>query len=160
MISLNKKQKGFFLIEVVIATALTASVVIFLLGLVQDTVEISATSLERTQASYLLEEGQEATKIIRDGSWNNVSSLVNGTTYYLSWNGSSWVLNTTASTIESFNRTVMFDGVYRDINDDITTSGGTLDTKTRKVTVLVSWITSTGLPKNESLVFYIADIRT
>ncbi|MCC7436640.1 hypothetical protein IT402_02065 [Candidatus Nomurabacteria bacterium] len=160
MISFNKKQKGFFLIEVVVATAVAATVVIFLLGLVQNTVRISAAALERTQASYLLEEGQEATKTIRDGGWSNISLLSNGTNYYFLWSGSEWTLNTTPSSVDSFTRTISFEEVYRDVNDDIASSGGTLDTRTRKGTVTVSWTTSSGSSKSESLTFYIADIRT
>ncbi len=155
----NKTQKGFFLIEVVVATALTATIIIFLLGLVQDTVKISQASLERTQASYLLEEGEEAVKTIRDDAWTNISSIGNGVTQYLSWNGSKWSFSSTDSPIDNFSRSIVFEAVSRDANDDIVTSGGTVDTRTRKVTVTVSWSTSSGV-KTESLVFYIADIRT
>ena len=155
----NKTDSGFFLIEVVVATALTATIIIFLLGLVQDTVKISQASLERTQASYLLEEGQEAVKTIRDDAWTNISSVGNGVTQYLSWNGSKWTFSSTDSPIDNFSRSVVFEAVSRDANDDIVTTGGTVDTRTRKVTVTVSWNTSSGA-KTESLVFYIADIRT
>lgn len=155
----NKTQKGFFLIEVVVATALTATIIIFLLGLVQDTVKISQASLERTQASYLLEEGEEAVKTIRDDAWTNISSIGNGVTQYLSWNGSKWAFSSTDSPIDNFSRSIVLEAVSRDANDDIVTSGGTVDTRTRKVTVTVSWSTSSGT-KTESLVFYIADIRT
>lgn len=160
MNSFLKIQKGFFLIEVIVATAITGAVVVFLLGLVQDTVEISASSLERTQASYLLEEGGEAIKTIRDDGWTGISTLSNVTTYYLSWSGTKWSLSTTPSTIDSFSRTIVFEAVNRDSNDDIVSSGGTLDSRTRKATITVSWNSSTGGSKSESLSLYLADIRT
>ncbi len=155
----NKKQSGFFLIEVVVATALAATVVIFLLGLVQDTVEISQRSLEKTQAGYLLEEGAEAVKTIRDAGWVNISSVSNGVDEYLAWNGSRWDFSNVNSMTDSFTRVVSLEPVYRDGNDDITISGGTLDTHTRKVTVTVSWTATTGV-QVESLTFYLVDIRS
>ncbi|MEK7227871.1 MAG: hypothetical protein AAB681_00765 [Patescibacteria group bacterium] len=159
MQSFSKTQSGFFLVEVVVATALVATIIIFMLGLVQDIVKVSQASLERTQASYLLEEGEEAVKTIRDDAWTNISSINNGVNQYLAWNGTKWTFSSTDSPIGQFSRVVVFDSVYRDANDDITTSGGTVDTRTRKITVTVSWNTTTGT-KTESLVFYIADIRT
>jgi hypothetical protein len=160
MNSFYKIQKGFFLIEVVVSTAIVAGVVIFLLGLVQSTVEVSANSLERVQASYLLEEGGEVLKIIRDGGWNNITSLVNGTTYYISWDGLAWSLSTTANTVDGFTRTIVFESVNRDTNDDIATVGGNTDTRTRKVNITVSWNNSTGQSRAETLSLYLADIRT
>lgn len=160
MIFFKSKQKGFFLIEVVIGTAILGSTIVFLLGLVQNTVEISQKTLERTQASYLLEEGVEATKTIRDDAWSNISSLLDNTVYYLSWNGTRWSFSTTASTIDSFTRTVTFDSVSRDINDDIVFSGGSYDdSRTRKATVNVSWQNFFG-SESESLTFFLSDIRT
>jgi hypothetical protein len=155
----NKTQVGFFLVEAVVATALSATVIFFLLGLVQNIVKISQGSLERTQASYLLEEGQEAVKTIRDDGWNNISSIGNGVTNYLSWNGTKWVFSSVDSTIDIFTRTVVLEAVSRDSNSDIVTSGGTVDIRTRKVIITTSWSTSSGT-KTEDLVFYIADIRT
>lgn len=151
-------NKGFFLIEVVVAAAVIATVLILLLGSVQNSVEASQRSLERTQASYLLEEGAEAVKSIRDGAWTTISALTNGTTYYLSWSGSAWSLTTTASAVDGFTRTVVFAAVNRNSNDDIVTSGGTLDSGTRKVTITTSW-TAASTAKSESMSLYITDIR-
>lgn len=159
MIQIQKKQSGFFLIEVVVATALIAGVLISLLGLVQNTVEVSQRALERTQVAYLLEEGSEAVKTIRDGAWTNISTLTNGTTYYLSWSGTAWSLSTTPSTIGVFTRTIVFSAVSRDANSDIVSVGGSADTRTRKITETVTWLAPSGT-QTESLVFYIADIRT
>ncbi len=160
MFKKQNKQLGFFLIEVVIASALAGGILISLLGLVQKTVDVSKRSLERTQASYLLEEASEAIKIIRDGAWTNISSLSNETTYYLSWNGSTWTTTTTPGVIDSFTRTVVLSAVSRDVNDDIVSGSGSYDDpKTRKVTVNVSWTAPSG-NQTETLVFYISDIRT
>jgi Tfp pilus assembly protein PilV len=150
--------KGFFLIEVVIAVAVITVVLVSMLGIIQDTVEVSQRSLERTQGAYLLEEGFEAVKMIRDTSWSTIANLSNGTAYYLSWNGTTWSLSTTPSQIGVFSRLIVFDSVSRDGNDDIVDSGGTTDTRTRKGTATVNWTTASG-NRSEQLMFYIADIR-
>lgn len=151
-------SKGFFLIEVVVAASVIAVVLVLLMGSIQDSVEASQRSLERTQASYLLEEGAEAVKSIRDINWSTITGIANDTTYYLSWSVMTWSLTTTPQTIDRFTRTIVFDEVYRDMSDGIVGTGGTLDTGTRKVTVSVDWSTPSGA-KSETLEFYIADIR-
>lgn len=150
--------RGFFLIEVVVAASVIAVILLLLLSSIQRSVDVSARSLERTEASYLLEEGAEAVKAIRDTSWSTISGLTVGTTYYLSWSGSAWSLTTTPSTIDNYTRTVVFTNVSRDSNDDIVTSGGTVDTGTKKVTVTVSWSPATGA-RSEALNMYISNIR-
>lgn len=145
------------MIEVVVASSVIAVVLVLLLGAIQNTVEVSQRSLERTQVAYLLEEGAEAVKLIRSQSWSSISSLANNTTYYLAWNGSTWVLTTTPQVIDTFTRTVVFSAVNRDGSSDIATSGGTLDVGTKKVIVTTTWVTPGGT-KSEQLSFYITNI--
>lgn len=156
---MKNTQAGFFLLEVVIASAVIATILVLLLGSIRNSVEVSQRSLERTQAAYLLEEGVEAMKAIRNQStgWTTISGLTNGTIYYLSWSGSMWSLSTTPSTIGSFTRTVVVAAVQRDADDDIAASG-TTDTGTKKVTVSVTWTTPSET-KVETLSFYISDIN-
>lgn len=166
MSTLQKKifsntTNGFFLIEVLVAASVITVVLMFLLGSIQDSVDASKRSLERTQASFLLEEGAEAVKAIRDDSWStNIKSLQDDTAYYLAWSGSAWSLTTSldASYVEdSFTRTVVFSPVYRDSQDEVATSG-TLDDGSRKVQITVSWPTNKET-KSEGLEFLIADIH-
>lgn len=157
MKNFSTTQHGFFLIEVVVASSIIAIVLILLIGSIQNTVEVSERSLEQTQAAYLLEEGAEATKAIRDTSWAQLAALTNTTTYYLSYNGTTWTTTTTANTIDRFTRTVIFSPVYRNGTDDIAATG-TLDTGVRLVTVTVSWSAPSG-NQSKTLSFYIANIR-
>lgn len=153
----KETQRGFFLVEVVVASSVIAVVLVLLLGAIQNTVEASQRSLERTQAAYLLEEGAEAVKLIRSQAWSSISGLTNGTTYYLSWNGSAWVLTTSLQKVDGFTRSVVFSAVSRDGNSDIVTSGGTTDSGTKKVTITISWVVPSGT-QTESLSLYIANI--
>ena len=160
---------GFTLVEVLFACAIMTTVILSLMLSAQKGITLSSKALRQTQASFLLEEGAEAVRSIRDNNWSTISALTVNTTYYLSYNNGTnvWTLSTTPITfIDSFfNRTVVFSDVYRDSSDDIASSG-TLDPSIKKVDVKVSWHASDGSSfsfsdgtNNEKhLYFYLADI--
>lgn len=155
----KKNISGFALVEVLIACSVLSILSFSLISATNKGINLSNVALRQVQASFLLEEGAEAVKVIRDSSWSNISSLNNNTNYYLNYNTTTntYSLSTTANTIDSFfTRTVVFSGVTRDSNDDISSSG-TDDVGTRKVTVTVSWI-SGGVTLSKSLSFYLANI--
>lgn len=164
MANTNKKnyKGGFSLIEVLIACVIISTSTFALMSASAKGNQLSVKAVRQTQASFLLEEGAEAVKSIRDADWANISGLTVGTTYYLSFNTGTnvWSLGTTpTSPVDSiFTRTVVFSAVNRDANDDIVSSGGTLDARTKMVTVSVSWTTSGGEASSKDLVFYLSDI--
>jgi Tfp pilus assembly protein PilV len=150
-------KKGFFLIEVVVATAVIATVLVALLGAITKSVQVSALALQKTQAAYLLDEGAEAVKFLRNGSWDSIANLEDGAQYYLLWNGNAWTLTQTPQSVDSFARSITVASVYRDVTGDIVETGGTLDAGTRKVLISVSWQSAAGAV-TETLPLYIADI--
>jgi prepilin-type N-terminal cleavage/methylation domain-containing protein len=157
----NNNSGGFTLVEVLIACAILSLCILALMTASSKGIQTSSQALRQTQAGFILEEGAEAVKTIRDASWSNISSLTTGTTYYLSFSTSTntWSLSTTPPpTIDSiFTRTVVLSAVNRDSNDDIASSG-TLDARTKKVTVTVSWPISDNTTSSKTLDFYISDI--
>ena len=159
MRNFNKHKAGISLIEIIIASAIIGSVFIVLLSSIQNSVRISARSLEQTQAAFLLEEGAEASKTIRDRGWTTVSSLILNTPYYLSWDGTEWSFTDTPVITDEFTRTVTFEEVLRDGDDDIVAVGGTADTGTLKGTVTVSWTTRENNIESESLIFYLTNLE-
>jgi prepilin-type N-terminal cleavage/methylation domain-containing protein len=158
----NQNKKGFALVELMVASAIITVMMFAITQAAQKGILLSERALHETQAGYLMEEGAEAVKTIRDTDvgastgWDTLSALTDNTTYYLSYI-SGWSLSTTPNTIDSFTRTVVFSPVYRDINDDITSSGGTLDTHIKNVTVTVSWPYA-GSTLSKTLSFYVVDI--
>lgn len=152
----NKKKSGFALIEILVACTIISIALIALVTSVQAATQLSRRSVENIQAGFLLEEGAEVTKIIRDNGWSGISSLDIGTTYYPTFSSNTWSLSTTPNTIGAFTRTVVLSAVYRDSNDDIASSG-TLDTGIKKVTETITWNSESGT-QTKTLTFYIADI--
>ncbi len=134
-------KKGLTVIEVVVASAVFAAAVVGIVGAYNYFSRVAYRNTASVQAAFLAEEGVEAVRIMRDSSWtNNIANLSNGVNYRLTWNGTRWGTTTAVSLIDNqFDRTVSFSAVYRDGAFDVVTSGGTLDTGTRKVTVSVAW---------------------
>lgn len=158
---LQNKNKGFTLVEILIACAIISGCIFSLMTASSKGIQTSTEALRQTQSSFILEEGAEAVKSIRDSAWSNISGLTDGATYYLSFSTDAnvWSLSTTPTPpIDSiFTRTIVFSAVYRDSNDDIASSG-TLDSRTKKVTVTVSWPVSDATTSTKTLDFYISDI--
>ena len=145
MKSINLKlDNGLTLVEVLVATSI---VLVFLLALFEvsnlylRTVFLNTGSVK---ATFLAEEGLEAIRFLRDSSWDeNIVPLSNGTDYGLVLESNLWQATTTNIFIDGiFERIMNLSEVYRDASDDIVSSGGTLDSDTRLVTVTVSWKTS------------------
>jgi Tfp pilus assembly protein PilV len=157
----NKNSYGFALVEIMICCAILSTITIALLSYAQKGLELSNLSLRQTQAIYLLEEGAEAIKTFRDDNWTNISSLTLDTNYYFTYDTSSgvWSLSQTPSMINGmFTRTVVTSSVNRDSNDDIVTSGGSVDTGSKLVTINVSWQDVNGESNSKALSFYIFNL--
>lgn len=151
-------QKGVGLIEILIAVAIIAT---SFFAITQISIVAMSSAQDRTDKIRALEyaqEGVEAVRSLRDGSFtNNISVLTFGSTYYAVISGGKWTLTLSNPGMldGKFTRTIVLNNVSRDINDSIVSAGGTDDPKTKKITVTVSW----GSPsKNTQLIAYITDI--
>lgn len=156
---LNNKTKGFMTIEVLIVAAIITVSTLAAMMVTQKSVSVSRQAFHVTQASFLLEEGAEAVRILRDNAWTNISGLTAGTNYYLKFSGGTWITSSTASdgVIGIFTRTVGMSNVNRDgITKDIATVG-TNDVGTKLITVTVLW-NEGGTALSKTLLFYIMDI--
>lgn len=131
-------KNGFGLIEVVVGAAIISAAFLGLMSAANVSFKILQKSSDNIKAGFLMEEGAEAVKIIRDSGWGNISSLSNGTDYYLIYNGATWATSTTPVYVDNFERKFVLSEVLRDANDDIS-SAGVADPDTKKVTISVSW---------------------
>jgi hypothetical protein len=103
--------------------------------------EGKAQQIERTRASSLVIEIQEALRSIRERGWDELAQYVNDTLYHPAVGGGVWTLATGSEALNGFARSVTFSEVYRDAAGTIVSSGGTLDLSTRRATISVSWTT-------------------
>jgi hypothetical protein len=152
-------QKGFSLAEAVVAVSLCLVVLLSLFGVWTMVLSYSLSGTARVQATYLLEEGVEVMRILRDDGWStNIAPINSEEDFYLEFDGSSWNISDTNQFVDAiFERKVVLADTYRDENDSITLSGGTLDTNTKKVTVSVAWF-SKGATTTRELSTYLTNV--
>ncbi|MEK7564166.1 MAG: hypothetical protein AAB510_01180 [Patescibacteria group bacterium] len=150
------KQRGSMMVEILVVAAILVATTIVALEVAHKSIYVARQSLHQSQAAFLLEEGVEATRIVRDNAWSQISGLSLSTNYYLSFSGGTWVLSVTPSTIGIFTRTVVFSSAYRDGSQNLASSG-TLDAQTKLITVTVSWLEGTQV-LSKNLKFYITDL--
>ena len=157
-ISTTKKQKGFLVVEILVAASIITLTILSATVVAQKSIYVSRQALNTTQAAHLLEEGAEAVRIYRDNAWANISGMTLGTNYYPVFSGGTWTFSTTVSTIGIFTRKVVVSNVNRDNSTkDIVTSGGAVDAGTKLVTVTVTWNDGTNVI-TKTLPFYITNI--
>ncbi len=137
-----KKQFGFSLIEIVIASSILLTTIVFIFSAFTLSLATSVKNTAHVQAAFLLEEGNEALRNMRDwGFGEHINSLANGTSYRLAFENRHWQATTTNIFIdEKFDRTFTLAEVRRDADHNVVTSGGSIDMGTRKVIVSVSWL--------------------
>ena len=150
-------RQGFGIIEILI-TILIISIALFsLLELYSFYIRVGSRNVKQLQAVSLAQEAMEATRSVKDESWNNISGLALGAAYYPAQSAgppAKWILNSGQQSISGFTRQVVFSKVYRDINDNIIDIGGTEDTGSRKVTADVFWQDG-GTSRDVKLVTYL-----
>jgi Tfp pilus assembly protein PilV len=154
----NFNNKGFMMVEILVAVSIIAVSILAVMAVAQKSVYLSRESLHIKQAGFLLEEGAEAVRVMRDNAWSNISALTPGTNYYPVFYGGAWILSSAEHTVGIFTRTVVVANVKRDIaTGDISVIGGVDDPGTKLITVTVSWPEG-GTTATKTLPFYIADI--
>jgi len=142
----TQTTKGVGLIEAIIvisvvsvafAAILSASVIFLRSGLF---------AADKVQALYLLEEGVEAVRHLRnEGYTTNIMTNIGSGVFYLDPSAGGWTITTTNTPIfGTFTRTLELEDVYRrNTDDDIVplTSGDPkyLDSETARLHVSVSW---------------------
>lgn len=142
----NKNHNsGFGLLEIIVGISVISISLFGLSSVSEISLRTMNEALNNTKASFLLDEGVEAVKSLRDSSWSlNIAPLTVSNFYYLSLYNSKWQATSSDNYIDGvFERKIVFESVNRNINDDIALSG-TADPDTRKITVYVSWKTRTG----------------
>jgi len=153
----NKKiSDGFMMVEVIIAISIIIVSVLVAMSVTQKSVSVARQALHTSEATFLLEEGAEAVRIIRDNSWSDISNLSPGTTYYPIFSG-TWALSASPTTVGIFTRTMSITSVNRDNSTQDIAISGTNDAGTKLITITVSW-NEGGEVLSKTLSFYIMDI--
>lgn len=149
--------RGFMMVEIIVAVSIITVSILVAMAVSQKSVYVSRQAFHTTQATFLLEEGVEAVRVLRDNTWSNISNLTIGTNYYPTFTGGTWTLSPTVNLVDIFTRTVNIASVNRDNTTKDISSTGTDDPGTKLVTVTVSWPEG-GTTITKTLQFYIINI--
>lgn len=136
-----KNKSGFGLIEILVAVSIIGLSFAALTGLGNFALKIQNRLQKNMAASYLAAEAIEAVRAIKDENWTLISGLGIGSPLHPDQSGSpaKWSLASGNEVANGFTRQIILANVYRDSNDDIVASAGTLDPDTKKITATVSW---------------------
>lgn len=130
------RNKGQALIELLVALGISVVILPALLTSLVSSREGRTQAALRLEATALTKEAEEAIRIVREKGWSEIST--NGT-FHTVIESSTWSLAGNLETLGDFTRQVVVESVYRNSQGTITTSEGTLDPSTKKITVTVSW---------------------
>ena len=152
------EPRGFGLLEIIVGVTIISVAFFVLLGVTHNALVLSRETSRSIRAAFLMEEGLEAVRVIRDNGWiSQIVPLNVDTEYDLYFNGTTWVSTTTPQTVdEIYRRTFVLRDVYRDASSDIAESG-TIDSGTHKVEVGVGWTSSRGSARSVDASTYITN---
>ncbi len=127
-------SRAFSIVEVIVAAAIFTITLAAFVASFEFFNSIENQTEEKTTAAFLLEETSEAVVLLRDFAWENISELNQGDWYYLSWNGSEYVLSESDEENSLYARRVMVFSVYRDNLGNLA-GAGTEDLNTKRVVI-------------------------
>ncbi len=154
--------KGFSLVEVVVAASIITISAVAILNAYGYLIRAEVGTVKVVKASYLLDEGIEGVRYLRDKGWTaNILTLSTSTTYYLYVSSTSGVATYQATTSRQlydsiFERKLTFGSVYRDANQNLAASG-TLDTNAIKVTVSVTFPGTSNATTTKTISTYLVN---
>lgn len=156
-------KAGFGLLEIVVASAIVGVSIFALSTAAVLSEKLQSQSADKIRANFLAEEGIEVARFLRDKSWNtNLANLSQGTNYYINFSTTTSQWNISQSLepyiVSIFERKILVDPVYRDLNDNIVSSGGAEDLDSKKITAVVSWKERGDATSTVSISTYLSDI--
>jgi Tfp pilus assembly protein PilV len=150
-----KNKKAFSVIEIMLASALFLVMAISISSLLAQTYSSSRLGNEQSIATQYAAEGLDAVRSIKNQSF---SSLINTTGSGVAVSGGVWTFSGTSTVLDGeYVRTIAITDVYRDVNGNIVSSGGTLDSSTKKASSTVVWSTTPSRQNSVTLTTYLTN---
>lgn len=149
---MNKfSQKGISIVEIIIAISILSAVVAFIGYSITLYIDARDRMLSDTVSLYLIEEGYELARSIRDEDWNDLDTLTLDTEYGFDVDASSIGVDLNPEIINgAYRRTFELRALYRDSDGDVvasTTTGSAVDTEGREILITVGSEKSTSTMK-------------
>lgn len=135
---LKKTNRGFSLVEILVAMGIFSIIIFSIIELFVVSLEAQSIGRDKTKALYLTSEYIEGLKNIKSSNWN---LLGNGRFIITKNPSNNLVLTATASaeTVDNFSRYLIISDAYRDTTGKLVESGGNIDPSTKKITLTTNW---------------------
>lgn len=135
----KKRNKGITIIEILISVAVMVSFMGSLYLALVLYIKIATAGPMHTSAVFLMDEGMEAVRTIRNESWTNIEDLGNNIPYWLFFDNNTWKATTTEQIVDGkFSVYFILEEANRD-GDGKISNVGTVCSDTRKVIVFTEW---------------------
>ena len=136
---ISNGTSGMGLVEIVIGSTIITLAIAGMASVFSLYLNKTINLTDGIKGEFLAKEGVEALISMRNKSWVNIANIPINTTRYFVYGANGFATSTSNIYIdEKFERSFILEEVYRDVSSNIAGSG-TLDNKSRKATVLVSW---------------------
>jgi type II secretory pathway pseudopilin PulG len=151
---MNKlNQKGFGLIEIIIAAAIGIAVLLTAAAYLNFSLKIAAEDINQIEALYYAKSSLEQARAVRDENWENINALIIGSAYHFEADSSipqKWIPVSGNTVVGRYIIQIVSSNVYRDAaSNNIVSSGGVLDSETLKITSNVFYPVRSGLKQIE-----------
>jgi len=137
-----KNQTSQSLVELLVAMSIFSLVISAIISLVLNVYLGDRTGREKMVATFLAKEGMEATRSIRDSSWNALTSGEHG----LAIVGGKWIFQGNQDDVSSQLR----EGIRKIVVENISSDR-------KQVTSQITWTLIEGRPQNTSLITYFTN---
>ncbi|MFH1790266.1 MAG: LamG-like jellyroll fold domain-containing protein [bacterium] len=155
MILFKINNSGQSLLEVIVAMAIFGLITAAMVSMVLGSFYSLNQGAQQTEAEYILQEGFEAVRAIRDRAWNISEYSQSGVT---STDGWQYLGEGTTEQIGKYRRIITFFDVCRDLSGNIADCPANyIDPHTKRVRILVRWQSQVGSTSTISAVSYISN---
>lgn len=138
MLNFKNKNKGFSLIELIVAVGIFAVLASGVTYVVSNSYENFYGTGDQQKITEFAQEGLEIARKIKDNSWTYFVANVDANKGVAKNANGVWEFSGSSNVSGSLTRVIYISSVGRDSQSNIVTSGGTDDPLTKKVTVTVS----------------------
>lgn len=137
----NSFIKGISIVEIIVAAGIIAVSVTGIVAAIQIYLKVVYQNSREAQAVLVLDETAEALQYLRDvGFSSNIANLDLNQQYTVYWNGAGYSLSTSTIVLPyDMTSKVSFEEIQRNSSDEIVSTGGGLDSNTRKALITIEW---------------------
>ena len=145
----NKIKKAFSLVEILIAIAVFTLIASSISFFAIDVFQANENARNRINASQSIQEITNALVLNKLDTWVSIINNSDQTPKHLEFIDNHYQIVNGTATLDGITISLTINPVYRDVDGNIVTTGGTLDSHAREVEITANWFDTLG--KNRSL---------